>query len=119
MAHSKSNLGKLGPSVGYSIDGTGKLQWHGESRLKANDLLTAPASSADRSAVEDAEDFLRDALVDGVRLVKEVQSMAEQSGISKASLRRAGDRIGVERKPGGFGKGWMLSLPSVAQESPQ
>ena len=42
MAHSKSNLGEPGPSLAFSIDGTGKLQWHGESVFKANDLLTAP-----------------------------------------------------------------------------
>jgi len=119
MAHSKSNLGKFGPSVAYSIDNAGKLQWLGESTFQANDLLSAPSSTEERSALSEAEDFLRLTLANGPRLVKEVDSEAEENGISKATLRRAGSRVRVERKPYGFGKGWMLSLPNVVQESSQ
>jgi Bifunctional DNA primase/polymerase, N-terminal/AAA domain/Primase C terminal 1 (PriCT-1) len=111
MAHSKSNLGKFGPSVGYSIDDAGKLQWHGESRLKANELLTAPVSSAERSAVDDAEDFLREALAEGPRPVKEMQRIAVENGISIATLRRAQLRLQVAKGPQGFKGAWMLSLP--------
>jgi hypothetical protein len=119
MAQSKNSLAEIGPSLAYSIGTDKKLSWHGESSFMANDLLTAPPSAEERSAVDEAEDFLRETLADGPRLVKEVQSDAEKNGISKATLRRAGGRLGAERKPGGFGKGWMLSLPSVAQESAQ
>jgi hypothetical protein len=117
MAQSKNSLAEFGPSLAFSIGADKKLHWHGESSFKANDLLTAPSSAEERSAVDEAEDFLRETLADGPRSVKEVQSDAEVNGISKATLRRAGSRLGAERKPGGFGKGWMLSLPSVAQVS--
>ena len=116
MAQSKNSLTEIGPSLTYSITDN-KLSWHGESSFMANDLLTAPPSADERSALSDAEDFLRETLAGGPRPVKEVQAMAEQSGISRATLRRAGNRLDAERKPGGFGKGWMLSLPTVVQES--
>jgi hypothetical protein len=58
MAHSKSNLGKFGPSLACSIDDAGKLQWHRESSFKANDLVIAPQSSEERSALDEAEDLL-------------------------------------------------------------
>jgi RecA-family ATPase len=117
MAQSKNSLAEFGPSLTYSIGSDKKLHWHGKSSFKANDLLTAPSSAEERSAVDEAEDFLRETLADGPRLVKEVQSQAEEEGISKATLRRAQSRLRIEKKPGGFGKGWVLSLPSVAQES--
>lgn len=119
MAQSKNSLAEFGPSLTYSIGADKKLHWHGESSFKANDLLTAPVSAEERSAVGEAEDFLRETLADGPRPVKEVQSRAEENGISMATLRRAGSRLGAERKPSGFGKGWMLALPTVAQESAQ
>jgi hypothetical protein len=117
MAHSKSNLGKFGPSLVYSIDDKGVLTWHGECSFKANDLLSAPPTVEERSAVEEAEDFLRQILADGPKPAKDVQSKAEENGISEATLRRARRQLQIQRAPQGFKGPWMLSLPTVAQES--
>lgn len=117
MAHSKSNLGKFGPSLAFCIGDGGALVWHGESSLKANDLLALPATSEERSALEEAEEFLRNALADGPQPSKEIQEQAKANGISPATLRRAQSSLKVVKRPGGFGQPWMLELSSVAQDS--
>lgn len=117
MAHSKSNLGKFGPSLVYSIDSAGKLQWHGESNLMADELLSVPATADDRSALEEAKDFLREELADGSKPAKDVQARAQANGISRATLRRAQTALKVAKAPQGFEGVWMLSLTTVAQNS--
>jgi Bifunctional DNA primase/polymerase, N-terminal/AAA domain/Primase C terminal 1 (PriCT-1) len=117
MAHSKSNLGKIGPSLAFSIGEGGTLAWGGESNLKANDLLALPATSDERSALEEAEEFLRSALATGTKPSKEIQEQASANCISPATLRRAQKRLGVTTKPAGFGEPWMFELPIVAQGS--
>ncbi|HEY5214389.1 MAG TPA: bifunctional DNA primase/polymerase [Acidobacteriaceae bacterium] len=119
MAHSKSNLGKFGPSLEFSIDSAGKLQWHGESSFRADDLLTAPATADERSALDEAVDFLREELADGSKPAKDIQAKAEANGISRATLRRAQAALKVTKGPQGFKGPWMISLRTVAHESPQ
>lgn len=44
-----------------------------------------------------------------------IQWKAKALGISFATLRRAQDRLGVIKRPGGFRQSWLLELPRVAQ----
>ena len=118
MAHSKSNLGHFGPSLEFSIDSAGKLHWHGESSFGADDLLTAPATAEERSALDEAIDFLREELADGSKPAKDLQVRAQANGISRATLRRAQASLKVTKAPDGFKGPWMISLPTVAHESP-
>jgi hypothetical protein len=115
MAHSKSNLGRLGPSLAYSIDAAGVLHWHGECDFLAGDLLIAPSTADERSLLDEAVDFLRETLANGSVSTKEVDARAAENGITKSTLRRAKDRLGVVRAPQAFKGAWVLSLPIVAQ----
>src|SRR6266404_2679934 len=64
LAHAKSNLAALGPSLAYTLKG-GRFAWAGRSSLSAEDL-GGPAPDADqRSAREEANDFLVQPLSDG------------------------------------------------------
>jgi len=117
LAHSKSNLSKFGPSLAFSIGEGGRLTWHGESNLKANDLLVLPANASQRTALEEAEEFVQGALADGPRPTNEVKDEATANGISHATLQRAMKALHVAKKPGGLRQPWMLELPSVAQDS--
>jgi KaiC/GvpD/RAD55 family RecA-like ATPase len=119
MAHAKSNLGKFGDSLEFEISGEGQFHWRGKSELTANDLLSPEAASEDRSAFDEAVDFLRESLAGGPLSSNEVKAKASERGISLATLRRAQGRLKVIKAPDGFGQSWMLSLPSVAQESPE
>jgi KaiC/GvpD/RAD55 family RecA-like ATPase len=117
MAHAKSNLGKFGGSLEFKIGDEGRLIWCGASDLTANELLAPESTSEEGSALEEAKDFLKEALSVGARLTREIQEEATATGISKATLRRAQKALNVMKRPVGFGGGWMLELPGVVQES--
>lgn len=89
IAHSKSNLGPLGASLVYSIGEDGFVTWCGQSNHRADDLLSGIPSEEQRSAREDAKEFLREALAAGPQLSGAIREQAKASGISSATLRRA------------------------------
>ena len=117
LIHIKSNLGPIGESVGYKLD-NGKFEWTGKSELRAEDLLTPHQSSDDRSALQEANEFLTDFLRLGAQGATKVMSEADARGISKATLRRAKKilkikdiRVGEDGKKGGGS--WLWKLPDL------
>jgi hypothetical protein len=119
LAHAKSNLGKSGDSISYSINEDGTFTWGPSSRFTADELLAAPPTEQTRSALSEAEDFLRETLGNGSQKSSDVQEQARARGITNATLRRAKDTLGVRKRPGGFGESWLLELPRVAHEKPE
>jgi hypothetical protein len=119
MAHAKSNLGKYGDSLEFRISDEGQFSWCGKSELTANDLLAPEAMSEERSALDEAVDFLKEVLSGGPLPSEELKTKARENGISQATLRRAQSRLKTVKAPDGFGKSWTVSLPIVAQESPE
>lgn len=70
------------------------------SGVDANDIIQMPEKNSDKA---DAEEFLRDVLDDGPEDVKKLEVMAEKRGISRRTLQRAGDSVGVKKEVKGFG----------------
>ena len=66
------------------------------------------------SAVDEACDWLRDALADGPRPCKQMKDNAKADGISNRTLERARAKTGVIAEPDGFGGPWMWRLPDSA-----
>ena len=67
-----------------------------------------------RSALEEAEDFLRRVLADGACAVDTINEQAKAIGITERTLKRARAALKVKAsRVGGFGGdgGWTLSLP--------
>jgi hypothetical protein len=121
LAHVKSSLAALGPSMGYELR-EGQFFWTGRSDVTAEDLLRPYMMDEERSAVEEAEDLLRETLADGEKPAKVVFREAKRAGVSERTLRRAKKGLVKVRKaqvPGqarGTGP-WMWSL--VAEKSGQ
>jgi len=94
------------------------VAWDTESvAITANQALAAEAAGPDqRSALEAAEEFLREALARGPVPQKELKADAEGAGLSWATVRRAKDRLGVivrRETASGFASGagqWLWSL---------
>lgn len=128
LAHAKSNLGPLAPSLAFHIEPatvdhmgeaipTSRLILDGETDLEAGQLLSPIAE--DRTEVDVASEWLRDRLADGEwHPTANVQAAAKAEEIAKRTLQRAAKRIGVEmdrRAPEGIrGRGsavghWRLS----------
>jgi hypothetical protein len=115
LIHIKSNVGKLGPSVGFAINDHG-LQWTGESSLTAPQIL-APESTSDRvNAMKEATEFLIEALAQGGRPVKDLSEQAFALGISDRTLKRAKAQLGVKSQKGpGMDQPWEWHLPEEGQ----
>lgn len=93
---------------------TSRLEWEAQPvTITANDALAAMAnSSGERSALNDAKEFLRNLLAAGPLSSKEVRKAAQAEGHSWVTVRRASDALGVLTDKEGFRGGWRWSLPS-------
>jgi hypothetical protein len=125
MAHLKSNLAPLGPSVGYELR-EGQFFWTGRTDLTANSLSRAEDSQAQRSAMEEAVNFLQTILADGPMNAEEVAKAAKKARIAEPTLTRARFDAGVRSvrrsKPGGRrGEGdwlWCLRNKDGSEDGP-
>jgi len=127
LIRAKSNIGPDGGGFGYVITQHALLDypdisasvvgWRGAVEGAARDLLAKSDPGGDpgeRSALAEAEDFLRDALAEGPVATTDVQKQADLAGVARATLRRAKERLGVRVGKGGMKGGWYWSLPPDA-----
>ena len=97
LACLKSNLAVKPQSLAYRLTSDlefdcAHITWDGESALTADQLLNPPRETKSDTAAE----FLEDALVNGAVLARELFESAEAEGISKRTLERAKQQMGVE-----------------------
>lgn len=125
LAHFKSNVGPLQPSRRLIIEPTtleatsiepevttARIVDAGESAHGASHLLAN--SGEDRTAIEEAVEFLRVELADDVMTSKAVQAAARDAQITERTLRRAAERVGVVKEKTGYGRegAWHWRLPN-------
>lgn len=116
----KNNLAQVPPPIGFAIRG-GEFFWCGVREVDADAILAPSGQSGNgQYALDDAVVFLTEALTEGGRGVAELQEEAEANGISKRTLGRAKQKLGIKaRKQKGFGAdgGWMWALPAGTKEA--
>lgn len=115
LAGIKTNLARMPESLAFrveAIDDTARIVWDGASSHTADALLAAPVSQEERSALEDAADFLRSILEKGPVDVRQIQRVAREAGIAEKTLQRAKHYAGATSKRDTFGEGgkWFWSL---------
>jgi hypothetical protein len=126
ILHAKNNMAPKPQGLAYRLVQTivcrdivaSHVHWEDEPvTISADEALGAAESTrGDRSAREDAEEFLRELLAGGPVPQKEVKAAAEGAGVAWRTVRRAKDRLGVDtvrETEGGFGSGsgrWLWSL---------
>lgn len=121
LAVTKINVARMPKAITFTIESLptkggdkdrSKFIWGEFVDLTADDIVAAPpkASSTDR---DDAKAFLEASLADGPVEANKLEKMAESRSISRRTLQRAADEIGVTKKTSGFGrdKRSMWSLP--------
>jgi len=118
LASIKSNLAAPAPSLVFALSSTEsgavRVDWKGESSLDASALLSAPTDPEERSALEEAKDFVREILDDGPVAAKDAESEGRQAGIEPRTLKRAKQKLGVvSERQGGIGErgSWYWRLP--------
>jgi hypothetical protein len=120
LASTKSNLGPPPTAWTYRLEeaenGAVRVVWLGESSYGAETLLAPPASEEDRTAKDDAKDFLQAALSAGCVEATKVAQEAGTVGIATKTLTRAKQALGVESLRVGFGPGSQVRwcLPNAA-----
>lgn len=127
LASIKSNLAAPAPSLVFSLSSTEsgavRVDWKGETPLDASALLSAPTDHEERSAMSEAQEFLREVLSDGPQPASDVRREADSAGVSKRTLDRARQSLGVlserEGEAGKRGGGkWMWRLPAIKVANP-
>lgn len=121
MAHVKSSLARLGPSLAFEIR-EGAFYWLGASETTADQLLAPRLSREERTLTEEAAEWLTELLKDGPVSVNEVKLARRSTDFSEATLRVAKERLGIESarvSSGNRGAGaWSWSLPNREREEP-
>jgi len=123
LAGIKSNLAPLPPSLSYTINNCGdtpKLAWGGTSSHTADALLAGPQTPEEKSAFDEAKEFLLDILAEGIVNANEIFRDAKRAGISEKTLRRAKRSLAIRSEKSEFGGGWLWSLGREdGQQSPK
>lgn len=135
LAVVKANLAPRAPSLAYRIEstdnGVARIVWVGESAHTATVLLAVPDEPEERSAVQDAKEWLADLLRDGPKPAAEVYAAAKQAGHPQRTVQRAKAQLGVRSEKLGSGSwvwkianlpdlatfdGWFLTTPNKEKE---
>ncbi|HWQ39359.1 MAG TPA: AAA family ATPase [Burkholderiales bacterium] len=127
LVQAKNNLGDDRTGYAYRIEPTtvggittSRIVWAPERVTLTADEALAPAQAAEeRSAVEDATEFLRDLLADRPLSSRQVRAEAEGAGHSWAAVRRAQKRLGVKVTKAGMRDGWEWRLPPKVLTPPE
>ena len=123
LAGIKCNLAPLPPSLTYVIENHNdvpKIAWGGTSCHTADALLAAPQTPEEKSAFDEAKEFLLETLAEGRVNANEILRQAKRAGISGRTLMRAKKALAVRSEKPEFGGGWLWRLsPEECQESPK
>ena len=106
VLHFKSNISELGPLVVFKVD-EGVFSRVMDSPLTPQDLM----KPREAERLEDAREFLIDALRKGPRPADDVKAEARAEDVSLATLRRGKDSLGIVVKKGGQRGPWTWELP--------
>lgn len=117
LAGVKMNLSAMPESLTFKLLWDDENQaiyvyWGHGSPLSADQLLAASnAPPIDKSALDEATEFLRELLKAGSQGSKEIQSAAKEAGISIRTLERAKNSMGIRSiRPKGFNGPWEWAL---------
>jgi hypothetical protein len=119
LAPVKCNLAAEPPALAYQlvpdvVHGCARVQWRGESRRRAWELL-GDAGEEERGDRDEAAEWLTGYLADangGEARAADIIKAARADGIAERTLKRARARAGITSHRVGFGQGtvWRLAL---------
>ena len=93
-----------------------RVQWGDALEGSARDLLAEAEAAGDpeeRSATDEAEEWLRDLLKAGAVKAGDAQKAARRDGITDKVLRRARENLGIKPRKRSFEGGWWWELGHV------
>jgi hypothetical protein len=103
--------------VSSELHNTARVEWMGVTDHDANSLASVSTSAAEKTKLDEAQEFLRDELADRPMWAKQVLKDARDAGIAQATLYSAKTRLRVRSEKIGV-KGWQWSLPTKEGTTP-
>lgn len=125
----KNNLGPDAAGLAFHIEGatlsspdgaveTSRVQWESEPvPITADEAMQAETPHRDITALEKAEEWLKETLANGPVAVPEVIDAAEAAHIAEKTLRRAAKALRIQKDKQSMSGGWWWSLPKMAKSS--
>ena len=115
LAHVKHNLAPRQPSLTYKLEflpehGVCRIAWLGVSALSADDLLQPPDIGEEKTAKQEAVEFLKGFLANGPKLAQECYTEARKLKIGDTVLRKAKPIAGVVTIQGCDGEGHFTGV---------
>jgi hypothetical protein len=116
LAVTGCNVAAPAPALAYHLapseeHGCAQVVWDGHSDHTSSTLLATQIGDEDRSAVDEAGDFLRDILDNGPVAARDVDKAARDAGVQPRTLRRAKERLKIRSVKSGMGASWSWVLP--------
>jgi hypothetical protein len=122
----KNNVGNDQSGLAFTLEShllpddieTSRVRWESESVLiSADDAMSNPADSDDRSALEEAKDFLCILLSRGPVPAQQVAVEAKEAGHAWPTVRRAQHALGIKPHKDGMKGRWLWSLSSNTEDA--
>ncbi|HTP64636.1 MAG TPA: AAA family ATPase [Geobacteraceae bacterium] len=117
----KNNISTDETGLAFSIEGvtisdgieTSRVVWEaGEVTVTADEAMAPQGDPEERSALEDAKEFLVNLLADGPVSSKQIRVDAEGAGFAWRTIQRAQKALDIDAYKGGMKEGWLWMLPS-------
>lgn len=120
LAGQKNNLSLPPESLAYEIEtadnGSARIAYKGVSEATAGQILDVPTGGEGKSALAEAQEFLRSELRSHPVSAKAIERRASEASLYTRTLKRAKKALGVESDKESDGS-WTWKLPDkVAQE---
>jgi hypothetical protein len=124
----KSNLGSDDTGFAFTVDAfqlgagieTSRIKWEGEPVLTtAAEAFAADVNDEERSALAEAEAFLRDELADGAVRQDRVKADAAGTGIAWRTVERAKKILAVKASKDGMKGPWYWQMPVKTAKMPE
>lgn len=103
----KNSLAEYGQALGFEIR-QGHFFWTGEVDISAEDLLRPEAGQEEKTALEEAVEWLQGVLADGPTEARTILKEARQAGIAERTLNRAKAALRVTSQK--MGNNWVWKL---------
>ena len=115
----KNNIAKENVGLAYSImtaeNGAPVIAWESDPiTITADEALAIPQFNEERTATDDAVNFLKNLLSAGPVSAAEADKQARQLGIGNKPLRSARGKLGIKPIKIDFKGGWVWTLPQDA-----
>lgn len=114
LAGSKNNLAQMEESTSFqvvtAVNGAARVEWLGQSDLSATDLVKTPLDDEEKSALDEAVEFLREELRGKPISARTIYKNAKDAGVSERTLKRAKSNLKVNSEKEADGS-WSWALP--------